>query len=258
MNNRSGANFASPREGVSLGDCYWYHVMELPGIGETDGIWDLRGRFSEYIGGVGVAGKTVLDIGAASGFLSFSAEKAGATEVVSFDIDVGDRQHLLPFQDSLYYRDHSTWAKARTKHFDLWKNAYWFAHRALKSNARVAYGDVYDLDPNLGQFDVVIIGAVLEHLSDPIRALASIARKAAHTLVISTDVIESDEPIAKFMGDAKRPEIDYVFWTYSTGVYRQVLEMLGFQIMRTTKSDFNYRVLKGSFPRTAIVAERIA
>jgi SAM-dependent methyltransferase len=256
MNNRSAASFAKPREIVSLKDCYWYHVMDVPGIGETAGVWDLRGKFSEYIGGVSVAGKTVLDIGAASGFLSFSAEKAEASEVVSFDIDVGDRQHLLPFQDSLYYRDHSIWAKSRTEHFDLWKNAYWFAHRAFKSSARVAYGDVYDLDPQLGQFDVVIVGAVLEHLSDPIRALASIARKAAHTLVINTGIIESNEPIARFMGDSKRPEIDYVFWTYSREVYRQVLEMLGFRITKTITSNFNYRVLNGSFPRTAIVAER--
>jgi hypothetical protein len=100
--------------------------MDVPGLdGPTPGLWDLRGRFAEYIGRVDLVGRSVLDIGAASGFLSFSAEQAGAREGVSFDIDIGDRQNLLPFNDSLYYRDHAIWARERTAHFDLWKNAYW-------------------------------------------------------------------------------------------------------------------------------------
>jgi SAM-dependent methyltransferase len=231
--------------------------MDVPGIGLTKGNWDLRGRFSDYIGNVDVTGRRVLDVGAASGFLSFSAEQAGATEVVSFDIDVGERQHLLPFRDSLYYQDHAAWAKGRTALFDRWKNAYWLAHSAFRSKARVVYGDVYDMPVQLGHFDVVIVGAILEHLSDPIRALASIARLAAQTITISTEVIETEEPIARFVGNADRPDVDYVFWVYSIGTFRQVLRMLGFEIVRASKSDFYFADLAGSFPRTAIVAHRL-
>ena len=75
-----------------LEDCFFYHTMELPGFGEVRGHWDLRGRFKEYIGGVSLEGKSVIDIGAATGFLSFAAEKSGATRVLSFDI--GDPRHL--------------------------------------------------------------------------------------------------------------------------------------------------------------------
>ena len=153
-----------------------------------------------------------MDIGAASGFLSFSAEKAGAREVVSFDIDRGERQHLLPFHESLYYRDHAAWAKDRSALFRRWKNGYWFAHRAYHSTARAFYGDVYDIPAALGRFDVVIVGAILEHLSDQIRALASISRVAEKTIVINTGVLKTDEPIAHFMGDSAKPQIDYVFW----------------------------------------------
>jgi hypothetical protein len=96
--------FAQPREAAPA-ECRWYHVMDVPGVGITDGPWDLRGKFNAYIGGVSVVDRSVLDIGTASGFLSFEAERAGACEVVSFDIDTGARQHLLPFKDKLYYRD---------------------------------------------------------------------------------------------------------------------------------------------------------
>src|SRR5438309_1427223 len=54
--------FAEPRS-APLDQCVWYHVMDVPGVGITDGPWDLRGKFSDYIGGVPVAGKSVLDIG---------------------------------------------------------------------------------------------------------------------------------------------------------------------------------------------------
>ncbi len=243
---------------VDADDCYWYHIMDVPGFGLTAGHWDLRGKFAEYIGNVEVVGKTVLDIGAASGFLSFSAEQAGAREVVSFDIDVGERQHLLPFCNSLYSRDHAAWAKERSALFTRWKNGYWFAHRAYNSAARAVYGDIYNVPEALGLFDVVIVGAVVEHLSDPIRALASIARVAGHSLVINTDVLKTDEAIAKFMGDSERPDIDYVFWVYSVGVYRHVLRMLGFDIIRLVESNFFFADLNEWFPRTAIVAQRTA
>ena len=74
--------FVEPRYVRDLDGCFFYHTMELPGFGEVKGQWDLRGRFDEYIGGVEVAGKSVLDIGSATGFLSFEAEKRGASRVV--------------------------------------------------------------------------------------------------------------------------------------------------------------------------------
>src|ERR1044072_3997628 len=75
-----------PRFVDRLEDCFFYYAMELPEFGLVPAHWDLRGRFDEYIGGVHVAGKSVIDIGAATGFLSFEAEKRGAARVLSFDM----------------------------------------------------------------------------------------------------------------------------------------------------------------------------
>ena len=70
--------FESPRDVRDVEDCYFYHTLDLPGIGTVEGQWDLRGRFDDYIGGVDLQDKTVLDVGAGNGFLTFEAEKRGA------------------------------------------------------------------------------------------------------------------------------------------------------------------------------------
>src|SRR3982074_21605 len=102
MRSSEAALLAEPRYVDSPDDCFFYHTMDLPGFGEVRGQWDLRGRFDEYIGGVKVAGKSVMDGGAATGFLSFEAEKSGATRVLSFDIGHARQQTFLPFKDKLY------------------------------------------------------------------------------------------------------------------------------------------------------------
>ena len=73
---------AEPRYVDRLEDCFFYHAMELPGFGLIPAHWDLRGRFDDYIAGVNVSGKSVLDIGTATGFLSFESEKRGAGGLV--------------------------------------------------------------------------------------------------------------------------------------------------------------------------------
>ena len=208
------------------------------------------------MGDVVCTGKRVLDIGCASGFLSFSAEQDGASEVVSFDMDNASRQHLLPFQEKAYFRDHEAWVAAQTAFIEKWHKGYWLTHRLLNSKAKMVYGDVYNLPEAIGVFDIVIVGAVLEHLSDPIRALASIARHATGTIVINTDMLETEDRIARFDGHADFPETDYVFWTYSLGTYRHILAMLGFDIVQAEKRHFRFEPRNDVFPRTAIVAER--
>ena len=251
----NGALFASPRVITDLNDCYFYHTMDLPEFGLIRAHWDLRGRFDEYIGGVDVAGKSVLDIGTATGFLSFEAEKRGA-RVVSFDMEKGSQQTFLPFKDKPYYSDHDRWADEYSAQIEKWKNAYWLCHRLLESNARVYYGDIYNLPSSLGQFDVTIVGSVLEHLSDQVTALASIARVTAETLVLVTPLLDSDEPVARFEPRASNPEHDYTWWTYSIAVYREVLGMLGFRIKSISTADYYHDYEQRFEPRTTLVARR--
>lgn len=252
----TGLKFAEARRVERLDECFFYHTIELPGFGLVRGQWDLRGRFEEYVGGVQVAGKSVLDVGAATGFLSFEAERHGASRVVSFDMSDVRQQTLLPFKDKLYFQDHERWAELYGAEMERWKNAYWLSHRLLGSRAEVFYGSVYEVPPELGQFDVVIVGAVLEHLNDQISALASISRVAKETIVVVTPLLQTEERVARFEPLASNPDYDFTWWTYSAGVYREVFAMLGFRIERITSSKYLYDY-GGTFEeRFTIVATR--
>jgi 2-polyprenyl-3-methyl-5-hydroxy-6-metoxy-1,4-benzoquinol methylase len=244
--------FAEPRHIESLSDCFFYHTMTLPGFGEVRGHWDLRGQFNNYIGGLDVNGKSVIDIGTATGFLSFEAERKGASEVLSFDIAHSRQQSFLPFKDKLHYRD----PENQNVELEQWKNAYWLCHRLLNSKARVHYGNIYDLPAELGQFDIALVGSVLEHLSDPINALAAISRLVRETIVIVSPIIQSEERIARFEGLADHPDNDFTWWTYSTGLYREVFKMLGFSIDRITESQYFYHYRERLETRYTLVAVR--
>jgi 2-polyprenyl-3-methyl-5-hydroxy-6-metoxy-1,4-benzoquinol methylase len=248
--------FVTPRYVDTLDDCFFYHTMSLPGLGEVKGHWDLRGRFSDYIGGVNIKDKSVIDIGTATGFLSFEAEKEGAARVVSFDIAESRQQSFLPFKDKLPFRDPDTWAEKHNAEIEQWRNAYWLCHRLLGSKASVYYGSIYELPTELGQFDVAIIGSVLEHLSDQVTALASVARLTRETIVVVSPLVESDDRVAYFAGDAARPESDFTWWTYSTGLYREVFKMLGFSIARISKAEYYYHYQERFEPRYTLVATR--
>ena len=247
---------AEPRFVDRLEDCFFYHTMELPGYGVIPAQWDLRGRFDDYVGGVEVAGKSVLDIGTATGFLSFEAEKRGAARVVSFDMSDPRQQTFLPFKDKLSYRDPERWAEKHRVEIEQWRNAYWLCHRVLQSKAEVYYGDLNHLPAELGQFDVAIIGSVLEHLSDPVAALASVSRRTQETIVIVTPLLQSEEPIARFEGRADNPEADFTWWTYSLGIYREVFRMLGFSIAKVSQAKYYYTHGDRFEERSTIVAAR--
>jgi SAM-dependent methyltransferase len=245
-----------PRYVDSLSACFFYHTMDLPGFGEVRGQWDLRGKFHEYIGGVGLEGKSVIDVGAATGFLSFAAEQSGATRVLSFDIGEARQQTFLPFKDKLYYRDPAHWAAEYGAEIEAWKNAYWLCHRLLNSKAEVYYGNIYELPQELGRFDVAIVGSVLEHLSDQITALASIARLTKETIVVISPMLETAERIARFEALAGHPENDFTWWIYSEGVYREVFKILGFSIAAITKAEYYYHYGERFETRHTIVARR--
>ena len=237
-------------------DCFFYHAMELPEFGVVRGQWDLRGRFDDYLGGVEVAGKSVLDIGAATGFLSFEAERRGASRVMSFDLSDARQQTFLPFKDKPYYREHERWVEQYGAEIERWKNAYWLCHRLLGSRAEVYYGNIYDLPRELGQYDVVLVGSVLEHLSDQVTALASIARLAAETIVVVSPVLKTEERIARFEPSASNPDYDFTWWIYSIGVYREVFAMLGFRIVRITHARYYYMHGDSLEERSTVVAVR--
>ena len=255
--------YAAPLGVEDPAECFFYHTVDLPGFGVQDGGWDLRGRYADYIGGIDLEGKRVLDVGTASGFLSFEAERSGAREVVSFDLDTADRQTLLPFAGSPYVEDHANWVRDQSAAFLTWKKGYWLTHRLLGSRARVVYGDVYAPPAGIGRFDVVILGAILEHLIDPLSAMAAVASLSDDLLVINTDYLDADERLAEFKGRVDRPAMSYVFWTYSISLYHEYMAIMGFEPVAVRKGTFAGTRPHPDAPRSmqsrvALVYRRIA
>jgi len=252
--NQEEIALVEPRFVDSLDDCFFYHTMTLPQFGEVHAHWDLRGRFNEYIGGVNLEGKSVIDVGTATGFLSFEAEKTGAARVLSFDMAHASQQTFLPFIEKFATRD----PEKHNLEVERWKNAYWLCHRLLGSKAEVFYGDIFNLPQELGPFDVAIIGSVLEHLNDQITALASISRLTRETIVVVTPLLESEDRIAHFEGSSDRPENDFTWWTYSAGIYREVFRMLGFEIKSISPGEYFYDYGQRFEKRYTIVANRVS
>ena len=135
-------NLALP---ASLAGCYFYHTMSLPDVGLVRGTWTIQ-DFPQYVGGIDLRNKSVLDVGTASGFLSFEAERAGASEVTSFDADTAARMYRLPFQDNLFWKDWPRWVKDNDGDWLRGMKAAWrAADDCLGSKAQARYGDIFQL-----------------------------------------------------------------------------------------------------------------
>jgi hypothetical protein len=254
----SDVSFAGARNVQGVDDCIFYHTLDLPDLGTVMGHWDLRGRFKDYVSAVKLESRRVLDVGTASGFLTWEAERNGCGEIVSFDADSAARYQKLPFEEIQWSRNYEEWLVGANQFWSRLCNSWWYAHRAFGSKAKRFEGSVYELPAALGMFDVVMVGQILVHLRDGISALASIAARCGDTLVIAEGMTDTEEPSAFLLGRAQNPEIDYAFWHYSHGFYREILGMLGFEIRSITKSSYLCNLLQPprSVEITTIVAGR--
>jgi hypothetical protein len=75
-------------------------------------------------------------------------------------------------------------------------------------------------------------------------------------MILVTPLIQTEERIARFEPTADRPEADYTWWTYSVGVYREVLAMLGFRIASITTAEYYHDYERRFEERQTIVAAR--
>lgn len=193
--------YASPRAVDSLAQCYFYHSMDIPGYGEVSGEWDLRGDEYRYVGGVDLGGKRVLELGAASGFLTTYMEAQGA-DVVAYDLSDEHPWDVVPFAGiDLDQQD-----KIRREHLRKINSSFWFNHAARKLSAKLVHGTVYGVPAEIGQVDVATFGSILLHLRDPFLALQTSLR-LVKDIVIVTDVYPAPEYhlVADFV-DAPDPD----------------------------------------------------
>jgi O-methyltransferase len=214
--------FAPPREVKDLAECHFYHTIDLPGHGVVKGDWDLRDGVDAYLGHVVFAGQRVLEIGPASGFLTFEMEKRGAS-VVSVEVTDDPGWDFVPYPTARLQEI----LGPRRIVMDRLKNSYWFSHAACHSRANIYYGDVYELPAALGKFDIAVMGSVLLHCHSPLRIVEQCLMKAS-TLII-TDMFYPDlkEPVCRLVPTPENFRW-HTWWHFSPKLFTQFLAVAGF------------------------------
>ena len=154
------------------------------------GAWDLRGHESAYLGGVDVAGKRVLELGPANGFLTFAMERLGA-EVVSFEAGFDVPINTLPIQGRDYPEER---LRVMQETIDRNHDGWWYLHRAVGSKAKFVQGDIYDMPSDLGEFDICLVGAILLHLREPWGALSQAARMTKDVMIVTEPLQDDVDP----------------------------------------------------------------
>ena len=225
--------YADPRTVTELEDCYFYHSMEIPGYGLVEGPWDLRGGVDDYLGGVDLRDKRVLEVGTASGFLCFTMEGRGA-EVVAYDLSDQQSWDVVPYAQY----DHESFDADRREHLRKLNNSWWLAHRAFESSAKVAYGTVYELPEEIGRVDVATYGNVLRHFRDPFLALERGLRLTTETVVVTENpslryslpqmAASLIKPNMAFPPNFERMQPRESWWHFTPAAIKQMLGILGF------------------------------
>lgn len=239
-------------------DCFFYHSIDLPN-GETIlGAWDFRDRFDQYIGGVSLQGKTVLDVGTAGGFLAFSAEAAGASAVTAMDVRSFLDQNRVPFINTDYTNNKIEWAATHAPELDRQKKAFWYSWHKLSSKVQVCYNNIDELYSIDEKFDIVFAGALMEHLADPVSALGAICRVATETVVVAfTPVDDTSNELFMRQLVPWTPETAYVWWVLSKELYTSIFNGMGFDPAFLPSSAMRRETgIIHEVPRQTIVARR--
>ena len=202
-----------------------YHWFETPDGRTVKGFWDLRKSWRHYLGNFDFAGKTVLELGPASGFLGLKMEQAGA-KVTAFDIAEGYLPDLLPIPAA----EMAAMRKSQAEAIDQFRRTWRYYHALFGSKNEIIYGDIYNLSKSTDRrFQVTTFSAILLHLSNPFRVIEE-AEKITDETIIVTDIQNpalKDEPYIEFNPNPNTRS-GTGWWLFSHGAMSRMLSTVGF------------------------------
>ena len=133
----------------------------------------------------------------------------------------------------------------------------------MGSQVEAVYAPFVDLIYWQRRFDVIMAGAIVCHLADPVGALGALARLADYCVIIAfEDVIDSDDILMRAANDWSNPTYDYTWWLLSRGLYQRVFANMGFRlefrpcISRHNPTSYNAFGTPQELAKTTIVAIR--
>lgn len=229
---------SEPLSVESSGDCLWYHTFDFPDGTIVRGRWDYRLNVDDYLGRLEYSGKTVLELGPASGFLTRAMEKRGA-DILCIDVNVEQGWDVVPRLD----RDYQLYIEERRELLPrLWKS-WWLTRQVFGGTAQISYSGAESIGELVGtrSFDVGLVGSILVHFQNPYVVLSQLAR-LCDTIVITElytkrlDV--AGRALLEFLPASKNNNLGS-WWLLSERVVEQMMETLNFE--KTTAYYANYR-----------------
>jgi tRNA (mo5U34)-methyltransferase len=210
-----------------LNGLLWYHTIDVrPGV-TTKGWFDLRHALP-LIPWPTITGRRCLDIGTWDGFYAFELERRGAAEVIALDVpDLLDIDFPPAVRGAANFDPEPAGKQRRSAGFHL-------LHEQLGSKVQWKGVNIYDVaQAGLGRFDVVVIGSLLVHLRDPVRALDAVRRVTDGYLVLiefvhwPLEAVASRRPVAQLGAISE----DFQWWLPSSSALRHMLTASGFEIV---------------------------
>jgi tRNA (mo5U34)-methyltransferase len=200
----------------------WYHTQDLGGGVVTPGFFDHRPYLDRFPIPRDLTGMRCLDVGTMDGFWAFEMERRGASEVVAIDLDDPD---TLDWPVRV--------KPAIVKTLDETKPARFEAVRQLYgSKVDRVVRSVYDLDTDMGSFDLVFCGDLLIHLKNPIGALEAMLRVTrgqaiVYTIVMKEHMFTRAKPLILFDGIT-----EFTWWTPNITALSRMMSAAGFDSVR--------------------------
>jgi tRNA (mo5U34)-methyltransferase len=199
----------------------WYHTIDLGHGIVTQGMFDHRPSVDRFLLPSSLHGQRCLDVGTMDGFWAFELERRGAAEVVALDID--DPEAL----------DWPSSQREGPKDLDATKGQrFALARDALGSKVRRELRSVYEMDTDLGSFDLVFCGDLLVHLRDPVTAVERLRSVCTGSTIVAN-------PVRRFPFLARRPMAqfdgidNFEWWVTNTAGLKRWLESAGFERVQT-------------------------
>lgn len=197
----------------------WYHTQDLGEGVVTPGFFDHRPHVHKFPIPQDLSGMRCLDVGTMDGFWAFEMERRGASEVVAADLDDPD---ALDWPALVKPRVTKTLDETKPERFEALKRLY-------GSKVQRVVRSVYDLDTDMGKFDLVFCGDLLLHLKDPVSALEGMrrvtrGRAIVYTIIMKGGPLSRRKPLILFDGVD-----DFTWWTPNLTALVRMVRAAGFE-----------------------------
>lgn len=233
-------------------DCRFYHSTTLADGEDVAGDWDLRPQAAQYLGGVDFAGRSVLEVGPASGFLSFHMEAAGA-QVTCLEPPMSHLWDVVPFEGF----DTQTWRHGFSRSIEAVRNSFWYVHQQRASRVRLIEADPYALPAGLGSFDVGLMASVLLHCRRPFDMVQSVAARTRRTVIVTElyDASLGPRALSQLQPHRGVRQVD-TWWQFTPQFFVAALGLLGFTEARVVLHEQSQPAENRTVPMFTVVCER--